>query len=131
MFNKNEDPHEIPTNGEETVVGASVRVTGNLESQDNIRIEGSVKGSINTQGDVMIGQQAKVEAAGITGRNVIVAGEILGKVTAESLLEIKGAGKVVGDVSCQELIIEQGARFDGNCQMSEAASSPDKSKKKV
>ena len=100
----------------ETVVGPSVKIQGDLNSEGNIRIEGAVAGKVHTTQSVHVGEHAKIAADVIAG-NAIIAGEIHGNVKVVESLILQPTARVVGDISCGTLRVEEGAQFTGKCAM--------------
>lgn len=99
-----------------TVIGEETTIEGILHSQRSIRIEGTFEGEVNSQGEVFIGQKSKVKA-NIYGKNVIVAGEVVGNIEAIKSLHICNSGKVYGDISGDQLTIDEGAIYKGKVNM--------------
>lgn len=108
---KNSTAHEAV----ETVLGKSLKIEGNIKSDAGMRIDGEVQGSIECAGDVVIGQSAKVEAS-VSAKCVVVAGQVIGNITAEKV-ELAKTATVKGDIQCSELSIEAGAAFSGKTLM--------------
>lgn len=100
----------------ETVVGPSVKIQGDLNSEGNIRIEGSVAGKVKTTQSVHVGEAAKI-AADMQAGNAIVAGEIQGNLKISGSLILQATARVAGDISCAILRVEDGAQFTGKCAM--------------
>jgi cytoskeletal protein CcmA (bactofilin family) len=100
----------------ETVVGPSVKIQGDLNSEGNIRIEGAVAGKVQTTQSVHVGEAAKI-AADIHAGNAIIAGEIHGNVKVTGNLILQATARVAGDVTCAILRVEDGAQFSGKCSM--------------
>lgn len=100
----------------ETVVGPSVKIQGDLNSEGNIRIEGAVAGKVQTTQSVHIGDHAKI-AADVVAGNAIIAGEIHGNVKVAESLILQPTARIVGDISCGTLRVEEGAQFSGKCSM--------------
>jgi cytoskeletal protein CcmA (bactofilin family) len=100
----------------ETVVGPSVKIQGDLNSEGNIRIEGSVAGKVQTTQSVHVGEAAKL-AADMQAGNAIVAGEIHGNIKVTGNLILQATARVAGDISCTILRVEDGAQFSGKCSM--------------
>lgn len=109
----------------ETVVGPSVKIQGDLNSEGNIRIEGSVTGKVATTQSVHIGEAAVISADMHAG-NAIVAGQVQGNIKVSGNLILQSTARVNGDISCGVLRVEDGALFSGKCNMKGAAM--DKSK---
>ena len=100
----------------ETVVGPSVKIQGDLNSEGNIRIEGAVAGKVQTTQSVHVGEHAKI-AADVVAGNAIIAGEIHGNVKVVESLILQPSARIVGDISCGILRVEEGAQFTGKCSM--------------
>ena len=118
MFKKNEQPIENVGGEEnnETIVGSSVKLEGDLISAGNISIYGDVTGKVHTEKDVTIGDSATIKAD-VKGDNVTVGGRVEGNVKAGGKLNITETGKVFGDIIVSSISISDGAMFSGHCQM--------------
>lgn len=109
--------------GAETVVGPSVKIQGDLNSEGNIKIEGQVNGKINTSQSVYAGQASKITADILAG-NAIIAGEVMGNIKVSGNLVLQSTAKIKGDVTCAILRVEDGAIFSGKCSMNGENRSP-------
>jgi cytoskeletal protein CcmA (bactofilin family) len=111
-YNETESPSvNLISNGTE--------ITGDIKSNGDIRIDGSLTGNLNIKGKVVIGPTGKVSGEVIC-KNSEVSGLIEGKITVDQLLNLKASSKIVGDISTSKLSIEPGAKFTGNCKMSDS-----------
>jgi len=104
----------------ETVVGPSVKIQGDLNSEGNIRIEGSVSGKVKTTQSVHVGEAAKLTADIFAG-NAVVAGEVQGNLKISSNLILLKTARINGDIACAILRVEDGAQFTGKCAMGGSA----------
>jgi cytoskeletal protein CcmA (bactofilin family) len=102
----------------ETIIGASVKVEGDLVSEGDIRVNGVVTGKVKTEKNLYIGPKARIEAD-VEAENVELAGSITGEVKIRGLLNILNGGTLKGDISCNRLSIAEGASFTGSCSMPE------------
>ena len=93
-------------------------ITGDIKSNGDIRIDGSLTGNLNTKGKVVIGPTGKVKGEVIC-KNSEVSGIIEGKIIVGQLLNLKASSKIHGDIATSKLSIEPGAIFSGNCKMSD------------
>lgn len=100
----------------ETVLGKGTFCEGVLTASGSIRVDGDFKGEIKTDGDLVVGEDGKVEAK-VSARNVYLAGCLNGNLQAEGKLEITVTGKMTGDIVVGDLIIDEGAFFNGSCNM--------------
>ena len=100
----------------ESIVGPSVRIDGDLKSNGNLRIDGSVLGKVKTSQNLFIGETANI-SADVEAENAVVSGTVQGNVKVSGGLSITSTGKLMGDINCGVLKVEEGAYFAGKCQM--------------
>jgi len=94
--------------------GASFK--GEMEFEDTMRIDGKFNGKIMSKNELIVGESAHIEGDIQVGR-VAISGTVTGKIVAEQRVEIHRNGKVYCDIETPALVIEEGAIFQGNCQM--------------
>lgn len=122
MFDRKEE--FVQAGVAETVVGTSVKLKGNLKSDGDITVDGSVNGEIKTKGTVTIGPNANI-IANVHAKNVNVAGTVQGNVVATDRLTLSESGRVYGDISSNILSISPGALFSGKSTMAENIKEPE------
>lgn len=103
----------------ETVITRTTNLVGTLKSDGTVKIYGAFDGSIETAGTLIVGKAGRVEA-NIIAQNVMVAGAVIGNITAARRVEIYSGGKVYGDISATALKIEDGGVFSGQSLMPRA-----------
>ena len=108
--------NEIETNTI-NLLGAGTEIVGNITSNSDIRIDGSLSGNLKTKGKVVIGETGSVLGE-IHCKNADVDGSIEGKIVVSELLSLKAPSNIKGDIVAKKLAIEPGAKFTGNCKMS-------------
>lgn len=91
-------------------------IEGQINSESNIRIDGFLKGTINTKGRLVLGPEGKIEGD-ITCTNADIEGTLDGTINVKELLTLKSSAKLQGDISTNKLSIEPGAVFSGSCSM--------------
>ena len=101
-----------------TTFGRETEFDGELEFESSLRILGKFKGSIKTEGFLIIGEGSEVEAD-IKAGSLIIGGIVRGNVEVKNKLEILSTGKIFGDVKTSKLKIADGVVFEGKCQMIE------------
>jgi cytoskeletal protein CcmA (bactofilin family) len=99
----------------ETVIGPGCRMNGILQSEGGVRIDGVFDGTIQIQGNLVVGESATI-VADIQAYNITVSGTIKGNITANKI-EIMETGKVWGDLSINSLLLNEGAFLRGNTNM--------------
>ena len=92
---------------------------GDLKSEGDFRIEGTIKGTLITKGKVVIGNTGLVEGS-LNCNNADVEGQIKGKLVVSETLSLRASAHVDGDVQTGKLAVEPGATFNANCQMKDA-----------
>jgi cytoskeletal protein CcmA (bactofilin family) len=108
-----------PDNTAINLISTGTEITGDIKSNGDIRIDGTLTGNLNTKGKVVIGTTGKVKGEVIC-KNSEVAGIIEGKINVGQLLNLKASSKILGDIFTSKLSIEPGAVFSGNCKMSDS-----------
>jgi cytoskeletal protein CcmA (bactofilin family) len=115
---KSEFPPPAPSHqsiGFETVLGASSTLKGDLKSQANIRLDGIFEGTLEIDGNVLVGETAKI-TADIHAKNVSIAGAVRGNVSGKKVQLLRTA-RVWGDISAAAIATEEGAFIDGKITM--------------
>lgn len=113
--------------GTSAFLGKGSRVTGKLNFEGPVRIEGQIEGEISAQDTLTIGESAVVNAT-ITGNAIVIHGRVTGDVTARKRLEIRAPGKLFGNISTPSLVIHEGVVFEGQCSMGSDSQRADKGK---
>ncbi|MGH9611640.1 MAG: bactofilin family protein [Bryobacteraceae bacterium] len=97
-----------------TVLGKSVSIVGEIISQEDLTIDGDVKGSVEVRDSrLTIGPNGKLEASSLKAREVVVMGTVHGNVEALNKVFIRKDATLVGDVQTAGIVIEDGAYFKG------------------
>jgi cytoskeletal protein CcmA (bactofilin family) len=90
---------------------------GTFQTTRNLKVEGEVKGTIECKGTLFVAQGATVGAK-VEADNVTVAGDLNGEIRCRGRLQIMPSGKVRGKVNTQTLVINEGALYEGQLEMS-------------
>ena len=99
------------------LIGKGIEVSGDIKFEGTLRIEGIVNGSINgITGTVSIGEGGLVQAD-VTANICVVDGFLEGDLTAATRVEITKTGHIKGKVITRELVIAEGAIFEGHLEM--------------
>ena len=118
MFTKNNESMKRTENNNSVVniIGQGTSIHGDINSNGDIRIDGTLKGSIKTEGKVVLGKEGVVEGD-VVCQNADISGTIKAKITVSNLLSLKETAKLNGDIVTNKLSIEPGAEFTGSCSM--------------
>ena len=106
-------PRATTTQPEQARILKGVKVKGEVSGAEDLYIDGDVEGRI-TLGEhaLSIGPNGRVEAVSIDAGQVVVHGSVTGNITAKRV-ELKSTARVVGDVSTERIIMEDGAYLKG------------------
>lgn len=110
--------------GFETVLGASSSLEGKFVSSSNVRLDGTFTGTLEINGNVLVGETARINAD-IHARNISIAGAVRGNVSGKKV-QLLRTGRVWGDITATALTTEEGAFIDGRIAMvsQEVAAAP-------
>ena len=106
-----------------SLLSTNVKVEGEVHGEENLHIDGQIKGSIKLKGDILVGNRGIVEAD-IEANNVVIQGQVTGNVSARQQLEIQPSGKLIGDCSARSIDIKEGALFEGRSHMAKSPTVP-------
>ena len=102
-----------------THIGRSVVIDGEFTSDEDLTIEGTLKGDVQIRDATLtIGEPARVEAD-IHGSRVVVHGTVRGSITASVRIELGATARVDGNLSADQVVIADGARFNGRIDMAQ------------
>ncbi len=96
------------------VSGTSIE--GEIKTDSNIRIDGTVKGTITAKGRLVVGSSGIIDGEVIC-ENADIEGKITGQISVNGLLSLKSTARLECDITTKKLAIEPGAVFTGNCTM--------------
>jgi len=117
MFtNKNEPMKKTESTAAVNMIGAGTIITGDIVSKGDIRIDGTLRGSVNTEGKIVLGREGMIEGDVIC-KDADISGTIKAKISVSQLLSLKTTAKLNGDIITNKLSIEPGAAFSGSCSM--------------
>ncbi len=95
---------------------AGTTVKGELFTQNDIRIDGSIVGNIECKGKLILGKEGKIEGD-VHCKDAVILGKIKGIVKVEGLLEVMDSAVIDGDVTTDQLNVDSGAVFNVSCIM--------------
>lgn len=102
--------------GASTLISQGSHVEGALHCEADLRIDGDFNGTIESQGNVTIGESA-VTRSNISAKEIVIAGKVYGDISAEGKLTITPTGQMYGDVTASSLIIMEGGVLNGASRM--------------
>jgi len=99
-----------------TVIADDLEIKGSISFKSSLMIKGKFEGEIHSEGLLIVGPTALVQAEIITNK-LITYGKIVGNVTAEENVVLKTNSALKGDITTPNIIIETGSGFNGSCIM--------------
>lgn len=106
----------------DTVIGESVIIDGPVFSKREIRIDGIVHGSVTTKANLFIGPDSVVDGD-IQAKDVTICGKVKGNVFAKGRVIVTSKANVSGNMSMDQLVVDEGACFNGRCSMQSSSKS--------
>ncbi|MCP1675245.1 cytoskeletal protein CcmA (bactofilin family) [Natronocella acetinitrilica] len=102
---------------EAAVIGPSIHIEGTLRGEEDLLIEGHVKGTVQLQGHTLtIGGKGQVEAE-LHAQSIYVEGTVQGDLYGTELVSIRKSARIFGNVTAPRVSLEDGAKFKGAIDM--------------
>jgi len=103
-----------PTSNNHNVLSRGTTIVGNIKSEEDFRIDGTIEGNIICQGKIIIGPGGKVNGE-VRCSILDILGTLEGNIYCSDTAILRESGLVLGDIKTQILEIEPGARLKGSC----------------
>jgi cytoskeletal protein CcmA (bactofilin family) len=121
MFNsksKSEDTESVVPTGSASLIGSGTSMKGDITSNGDLRIDGTLVGNIICSAKVIIGAGGSVEGD-VSGQQADIMGKVTGTIKVKELLQLKSNCQVNGNLYSAKLQIEPAATFNGQCHMTQ------------
>lgn len=102
--------------GSINIIGQGTTIEGQINAAGDLRIDGTIIGSVTSKAKVVIGSTGQVQGD-VVCQNADISGTVKGKTTVGELLFLKSTARINGDIITGKLVVEVGASFSGNCHM--------------
>ena len=124
MFNKEKNLSfsEKSTPGSATLISSGTILRGNIKSDSDLRIDGTIHGNVISSAKIVVGPSGYVEG-NIEGANADVTGKVKGNIAVKELLQLREKSNVEGNIIAVKLQVDPAAIFNGKCQMGAQAGS--------
>ncbi|MGC6423044.1 MAG: bactofilin family protein [Flavobacteriaceae bacterium] len=116
------------SNGQYSRIEQSTKITGDISSNADFRVDGTLEGSLKTKGKLIIGKEGKIIGE-VSCSNADIEGMFSGQLVVLESLSLKTTSNMVGEVSTNKLIVETGAVFNATCSMGKEVKSLNKDPK--
>lgn len=106
------------------IIGKGSTFNGNIDTYGNLRVEGRIIGNVRSKSKIAVGQSAVIDG-NILAQVAELEGEVKGSVEVTDVLILKPTCSISGDIIANKLVVEAGAKFDGQCKMGTAKNKVD------
>lgn len=122
MLSKNKKTKENNTsvNGSINVIGADTTIQGDIVSNGDVRIDGTLIGTVKTSSKLVLGASGKIEGDA-HAKSADLSGKVLGNVHVSEILFLKSTSRIDGNIHTNKLVVESGGELNGNCEMGKSA----------
>lgn len=116
MFGRKKEEKPVKSLNIDSLIGEDIVISGKIKGSGNLRIDGTIEGDIDYNGDITLGETGKIKG-NILCENLIAAGGIDGNIVVKDIFTLLPTGILNGDMEVKSLVIHENAKFDGNCKM--------------
>jgi cytoskeletal protein CcmA (bactofilin family) len=114
--NKTEMQQTTTSGNGTTLISAGTTLKGDISSNSDLRIDGTIIGNIQSSSKIVIGSSGVVEGD-ISGNQADIVGKVTGNIRAKEILQLRGECVVTGNLYAGKLQVEPSATFNGQCHM--------------
>lgn len=102
--------------GSINLIGAGTIIEGDIKAMGDIRVDGTIVGSVSSKSKVVVGSTGQI-SGDVICQNADISGTVKGKINVAEMMFLKSTAKINGDIVTGKLVVEVGASFTGNCNM--------------
>lgn len=111
------------TNLEFNKIVAGTNIKGEIETAGDIRIDGTVVGTLRSKGKLVLGATGKIEGE-VYCKNAEIQGILKARIQVDELISLKSTAQVEGDITTNKIAIEPGAKISGSINMDKKLATP-------
>lgn len=101
----------------DTLIGKTAAISGNLKTEGSVRVDGKIKGNLETPQTLIAGQGSLIKGD-IKCKDAILGGRVEGNILSSGMVEMQSGASLLGDITCRGLVIQPKVFFEGHCKMS-------------
>ena len=116
MFGKNKEEEASAALRVMNQFGQGTTINGDVSTEGDVRIDGKVVGNVTSKSKTVVGATGIIEGD-ILCQNAYIDGRVNGNIEVTDLLILSKTALVVGNIKIKKLVVEEGAKFTGNCIM--------------
>ena len=113
-----------------SVIGAGMRVIGDVESNGVIKIDGTVDGSVRGAKQILLGKSGVIRGD-VYAADAVLGGTVVGTVVVADRVEIQGTSSVQGDIHTKSIVVFEGGMINGTVRMGDHTTASDTSLSKT
>lgn len=98
------------------LIAEGTEVEGTLKASDDLRVSGTIIGTLHVDGKAILAEEGKLDGD-LHATDADIAGTVEGNLHIAGRLIVKGTAHIKGTIRTKRLIVEEGAEFDGQCEM--------------
>ena len=103
-----------------SIIGAGMKVVGDLSAEGVVKIEGTVVGTVRAGRQILVAKGGVVEGV-LFAREAIIGGEVRGGIQSEERVEVQASSVVHGDIATKRLFVQEGGEINGVIRMGDDA----------
>jgi len=115
--NEKKEQSEPTVSGSKAVIGKTLQFDGNIKGSENLRVEGTVEGTIMLSNAVVTVAKSGLVRGDILAKIILVEGEVRGEMRGNEVVEIAPSGIVHGDIRAPRVMLQDGCQFKGLVDM--------------
>lgn len=99
-----------------TLINAGTVLHGDVKSDNDLRIDGTINGNVNSSAKIVVGPTGYVKG-NINGKQADITGKVHGNISVQEVVQLRGESNVQGNLAAATLQIDPTAIFNGQCKM--------------
>ena len=99
-----------------SVVACGMSITGHLDTNGVVKVEGKVTGSIRAERQVLVAKGGVVDGDILT-REAVIGGEVRGGIYADERVEVQATSLINGDITTKRILLQEGGEVNGHVRM--------------
>ena len=124
FMNKKTEKLPETRNNSFNLIAAGTEITGDISTEGDLRIDGSVKGNVSCTAKLVIGENGNI-TGNVNCTSGEISGNVLGQVNAKEILQLNQSALIQGDIEATRFIVEDGASINGRCTTSRCLELPE------
>ncbi|MFK7935911.1 MAG: polymer-forming cytoskeletal protein [Saprospiraceae bacterium] len=109
------------------IISKGTRVEGQFVSQENVRLDGVIKGEVKCESRLVMGESGKIEGK-VRTKDADIHGTIEGEITVFGSLQLRSTARIHGNITATSMSVEEGASWTGECKVGQTATQQKKQK---